>query len=348
MNMTFTTRRRLQRAGLISLIVVTLSILIWFCWIVWVERYMVYSGDGAALDFSLSANVGSGQIARPPSAEETVSIYVNEGSNAINTNTELTQISGYFIDTDTLTDDFNTAKNAIASLPADTAVMIELKNIWGSFFYTSGLENATMSTKLDTGKVDELIEEVTSRNLYAIALIPAFRDRYYFLASNSNTAAGLARAGKGYLWEDEDSCYWFNPTSAKTTNWLVSITEELKALGFDEVVFSEFRVPTSGSISFNEDANTAIATAAATLVSKCATESFAVSFLTTDPNFPMPTGGRCRLYLKDIGAKDAESVASRVNVPDKAINLVYVTNTNDTRYSAYSYLRPIATYGENG
>ena len=346
MKLTFTTKRKLHRIGLISLIVLMVSILVWFCWVIWLERFVVYSADGATLNFD-PGHPGTGEVAVAPNLDETVSIYVNEGSNAINTSTELTGINGYYIDSDALTQDYTTVRANINSLPAGTAVMVEMKNIWGSFFYTSNLPDATLSSKLDTKTVDALIQELDSKNLYTIAMIPAFRERYYCLLDSSYASAGLAQNGKAYLWSDDQSCYWLNPSSTRALNWVISIIQELKSLGFDEVVLSEFRFPSTNQITFSGDQAEALATAASTIMTTCANETFAVSFITDDANFILPEG-RSRLYLENISAKTVDSVAATVQVPNTIANLVFVSTTNDTRFDAYSALKPITLMNDNG
>ena len=345
MILTFTTKRKLQRAGIVGLIVLMVSILVWFCWVVWLERFMVYSSEGATLNFN-PAPVGSGELAVEPHLEETVSIYVNEGSNAINTSTELVGINGYYIDSDALTQDFATVQRNINQLPPGTAVMIEMKNIWGSFFYTSNLADATLASKLDTKTVDALIETLNSKNLYTIAMIPAFRERAYCLLDSSYSSAGLAQSGKAYLWSDSESCYWLNPSSTRALNWVISIIQELKSLGFDEVVLSEFRFPNTNQISFAGDQAEALAAAASTIMTTCANETFAVSFITDDSTFTLPEG-RSRLYLENISAKTVDSVAATVKVPNTIANLVFVSTTNDTRFDAYSSLKPITLMNDN-
>ena len=345
MKLTFTTKRKLQRAGLAALIVLLVSILVWFCWVIWLERFMVYSAEGATLNFE-AGYAGKGEVAVAPNLEETVSIYINEGSNAVNTSTELTGINGYYIDADALTQDFATVKANINTLPAGTAVMIEMKNIWGSFFYSSNLADATLSTKLDTKTVDALIQELNSKNLYTIAMIPAFRERYYCLLDSSYASAGLAQKGKAYLWSDNESCYWLNPSSTRALNWIISIIQECKSLGFDEVVLTEFRFPSTNQISFTGDQAEALASAASTLVTTCATETFAVSFMSDDSAFQIPEG-RTRLYLENISAKTVDAIASTVQVPNTITNLVFVATTNDTRFDAYSALKPITLMNNN-
>ena len=43
MNLTYRTKRRLHRAGLIGAIVLLVVILVGFCWVIWLERYIVYT-----------------------------------------------------------------------------------------------------------------------------------------------------------------------------------------------------------------------------------------------------------------------------------------------------------------
>ena len=346
MSLTYRSKRRLYRAGLIGAIVLLVAILVGFCWVIWLERYVVYTREGATLNFDLVDTPSAGQMAMPPSVGETVPIYVNEGLDAIDLNRELTQLKGYYIDIDTLQNNVQGARDIVAKLPSDTAVMLEVKSIWGQFHYSSGVSNMTPSNRVDIGQVDKLITDITSRNLYAIAVVPAFRDRYFFLINNKNTSMGLAIKGKGYLWQDEDNCYWFDPTDNDTLSWLQEIVTELKALGFDEVVFSEFRIPVADRISLSEDRTEAIRKAAQSLVTACATDSFAVSFLVTDSTFPMPSG-RSRLFMENVGPKNVGAVVAKLNFANPEAQLVFKSTTNDTRYDDYGVMRPITMASTN-
>jgi len=340
MNLTYRTKRRLYRAGLIGAILLLVVILVGFCWVIWLERYIVYTRDGASLNFDLVDTPSAGQLALPPSVGETVPIYVNEGLDAIDLNSELTQLKGYSIDGEMLQNDVAAVREMVATLPSGTAVMVELKSIWGQFNYSSAVTDATHSNRLDILQVDKLITDITSRNLYTIAVVPAFRDRYFFLKSNSNTSMGLAVKRKGYLWQDSDNCYWFDPTDNDTLSWLKEIVTELKSLGFDEIVFSEFRIPETDNIVFNEDRTEAVKKAAQSLVTSCATDNFAVSFLVEDSNFTIPEG-RTRLFIENVGPKNVDAVVAKLNLVTPDSKLVFMCNTNDTRYDAYGVMRPI-------
>lgn len=341
MSLTYRTKRRLYRAGLIGAIVLLVVILVGFCWVIWLERYIVYTRDGATLNFDLVDKPSAGQIATPPLEGETVPMYINEGLDAIDLERELQQLRGYYIDGDMLQNDVAAVREMVAKLPSDTAVMVELKSIWGQFNYNSKVSNVTISNRVDTIQVDKLITDITSRNLYTIAVVPAFRDRYFFLINNKNTSMGLAVKRKGYLWQDEDNCYWFDPSNNDTILRLQYIVDELKALGFDEVVFSEFRIPETDSIVFKGDRNETIKNTAQTLVTTCATDGFTVSFMVGDSTFPMPDG-RCRLYLQNVGPKNVGAVVAKLNLVTPDARLVFMCNTNDTRYDEYGVMRPIS------
>lgn len=340
MNLTYRTKRRLHRTGLIGAIVLLVVILVGFCWVIWLERYIVYTRDGATLNFDLVDTPSAGQLAHPPSVGETVPIYVNEGLDAIDLNGELSQLKGYYIDSEMLQNDVAAVREMVATLPTGTAVMVELKTIWGQFNYSTAVSSPTHSNRLDILQVDKLITDLSSRNLYTVAVVPAFRDRYFFLKNNSNTSMGLAVKRKGYLWQDNDNCYWFDPTDTGTLSWLKEIATELKSLGFDEIVFSEFRIPETDNIVFNEDRTEAIKKAAQSLVNSCATDSFAVSFLVEDSNFTIPEG-RTRLFIENVGPKNVDAVVAKLNLVSPDSKLVFMCNTNDTRYDAYGVMRPI-------
>lgn len=337
MTLSYRTRRYLYRLAVVLLFLILIAALVWLCWLLWLERYVVYTQDGAELNFNLSADGLAGQVAVPPSPEETISIYYNEGDDAVSTGTELTQLMGYYADSAALSQDIDAVRSQIEALPLGTPVMLDVKNISGYFFYSTTV-GADTSSSVDVDAVDELIAYLKTSGLYTIARLPAFRDYSYGL---NHVSDGLPTS-KGYLWMDDSRCYWLNPASEGTITYLIQIVTELKDLGFDEVVFTDFRFPDTKEIVFKGDKTEALSTAAAGLVSACATESFAVSFTGQDAAFPLPDG-RSRLYLDGVAAADAASVAEQTGLADTQVNLVFLTEINDTRFDEYGVLRPLAS-----
>ena len=123
-------------------------------------------------------------------------------------------------------------------------------------------------------------------------------------------------------------------------SYLTQVIMELKNLGFDEVVLDDFRFPETTSILVNGDKNELLTRAASVLLSACATDNFAVSFVKS-ADFTMPEG-RSRLYLTGMDAAQAASAAQNSGIADTAIKLVFLTDLHDTRFDIYSVLRPLS------
>ena len=332
MAMTYRTRRRVQRVTTVVTAVALVFVLFWLCWVIWLERYVVYTRDGAALDFTLSDQSLTGEVAVPPEADMEVDIYFNEGSDALDVDQELTQLNGYYIDYDALkAGNMEEIRTDLNRLKAGTPIMIELKGGYGSFYYSSGLTGAVSSASVDVAAVDELIQYIRSKGFYMIAKISAFRD-YDF--GNRNVSSGLYMKSRAGLWMD--------PTSANTIGWVTSIVNEIRNLGFNEVVLDNFRFPAeTDKYIFQGDMDSAISAAATTLLATCGTDKFVVSFGVATPSFPVPEGN-CRLYLSGVEAKDVELKASQVSFDNAEARLVFLCDTNDTRFDAYSVLRPLS------
>ena len=99
--------------------------------------------------------------------------------------------------------------------------------------------------------------------------------------------------------------------------------------------------PETDRIVFHQDKNEAIAAAAKTLVSTCATDTFALSFVGQTPAFPLPEG-RSRLYLENVTAAELTGVAQQSGVEETETRLVFLTEVHDTRFDVYSVLRPLS------
>ena len=335
MTIPFRTRQTLKRLAKLLAILLAVAVVAMAFWLLWLQRFVVYTAeDGAILDFSVSLEFGPGEEAVPPEPVPPVSIYYNEGEDVINTSTELTQLHGYYIDEEALKD-IETVRAQLRDLEAGTPIMLDVKSIYGNFFYSSKV-SSRRSGELDTAAVDSLISYLTTNGFYVIARFPALRDYYYGL---NNVPHGLPTAG-GYLWMDDDYCYWLNPASQGTQTYLIQIVNELKSLGFDEVVLYDFYFPRTSSIVFNGDKDQTIGDTAKLLVSTCSTERFAVSFTGQKASFPLPEG-RSRLYMENVAAADASYIAAQTGLADPAVYLTFVTDVHDTRFDTYSVLRPL-------
>ena len=336
MRIPYRTRRALGRFFIVVLVLIVVALLVWACWMIWLGRFVVYTDNGIYFDFDRSSMDITGQPAVPPPEKETVSIYYNEGENAVERNPDLTQLNGYYISTAELKGDLGPLKEQLQQLPPnETAIMLEVKNAFGEFNYSTSV-SAYYNSSVDRKAVDSLIDYLHRNGYYTIARVTAFQDYNYGL---NNVDEGLFSTGGAYLWRDDLGCYSLSPSSNQVITHLVQIGTELRALGFDEVVFDQFLFPDSKGYRFSGDKQEALNTAAATLAENCATNYFAVSFVSTT-DLAVPTE-RSRLYLKDVEAGFVDNAASQTTVLDPTIHLVFLTEFHDTRYDAYGVLRPI-------
>ena len=212
--------------------------------------------------------------------------------------------------------------------------MLDVKSSKGDFYYTSSV-STNRDSKIVPEEMDELIKSLKSAGRYLIARLPALRDRHYGL---HNVSDGVFDSRGAYLYSDS-GIYWLNPSREGTITYLVQIVNELKSLGFDEVVFEAFRFPDTQYMRFDGNKDEALATAAKTLVTTCATDNFAVSFV-QEAGFPLPEG-RSRLYIEGADAGAAATLAQETGLQNTAVNLVFLTEVHDTRFDAYSVLRPL-------
>lgn len=331
-------------AGL--LVLVLFAILLLFCWFLWLDRYVIYGQDGAKLDFDLSVNYGEGETPVEPTAGAVPEIHdKSESGSGEDQSTPFAQFSGYYVTVNELTDDFEATAQKLRSLPKGSTVALELKDLRGLVYYTSSAGRQT--DDFDVTQIDTLIRDLQNKGHYVIARIPAFQE-YYFIMENERERVpyGLARAGgNGSLWLDTTGatpCYWLDPTSDGTMTYLIQLVTEIRNLGFDEIVFSDFRFPDTDKIVFEGDKMAALVDTAATLVKTCSTDGFAVSFCRSSTDLTLPEG-RTRLYLTGVSAADAAAMAELSSLSDTAIQLVFLTDSHDPRYDDYSTLRPLDT-----
>lgn len=337
LNLTWRTRRRLKTAGILLGTVLALALAAWLCWILWLGRFVVYSRDAVRLDFNWQTP-GAFVAAEPPE-EPTINILYDDGSETVvQRNQALAQMNGCYITAQMLTDDIAAVEALIREQPKGTAIMLELKSGSGTFYYDTELPQASVSSRIDKEALESLLSYLAKADYYIIAQIPAFRDRAYGL---ENTSSGILHSSGGYLWAGSDRCYWLDPAKSGPRNYLISIGTELRDLGFDEVVFTDFSFPPTEDILYEGDKLTVLNETAQHLVYNLMTEDFCVSFLCNEEGFVLPEG-RTRLYRDGVDASMAQSVADSVTVPNTQINLVYLTEANDTRFDTFSVLRPLS------
>ena len=341
----YRTQQSLRRLGITLLALLAFAVILLLCWFLWLQRYVVYTSDGARFDFNISLEFSGGETAQKPQPPSAGDLIFTEGTNVFDETTkELVRFSGYRVTLEELVADIDAVREKIAALPKGTTILLELKSAKGEFAYTSTLGPNVPG--LDSVKVDELLVFLRKNGYYTIAMVPAFIEYEYFMADTQNwsrNAHGLAKkGGNGALWQDpvNKPCYWLNPANDGARSFLIQIISELRSFGLNEVVFSDFLFPDTDQVNFTGDRAEALAEAAEILVKTCSTETFAVSFLRNKVDLPLPEG-RTRLYLTGVSAGDAAIMAGKTDFADPSLQVVFFAETNDTRYDEYCVLRPL-------
>ena len=333
-------RRILKRllVGLLVLALIAAGVLA--CWFLWLQRYVVYTPDGAILDFDKPLQYAPGEVATPPDPLPTVNINYGD-SQEPELPTELERFSGYYVTLETLLSDFDNISLTLRKMKSGDSILLDVKSTssYSYFSTTVGMR----ATDFDTTKLDSLISDLRSSGVYLIARIPAFQEYRYILADERERVPyGLPKdGGNGALWLDADGpCYWMNPSKEGTISYLIQTISELRQLGFNEVVLDDFRYPRTDMIPFILMKDEYLVAAADTLVKACATDTFCVSFVRTNPDFPLPEG-RTRIYLEGATYLDAAALVEQSGFDDPIPRVVFLTDTGDTRFDEYCVLRPI-------
>lgn len=336
MSIPYRTQQNIKHTVIALLILLLVGVFVCALWFLWLQRFVVYTReDGAVLDFEVSETLPVGQEAVKPEISSDIEIYYNEGEDKVDLSNDLTQLKGYYVLGNNMGADPAGTLAQIQNLPAGTPVMLDMKNIFGAFYYSTATGRPTHGAS-DIGGVDALVSALKDSDYYLIARVPALRDREYGL---QYTNEGLPVSG-GYLWMDSEGCYWLNPARDKVINYLADIATELQMMGFDEIVFDEFYFPETDQIIFSGDKKATLEATAQTLVTACATDSFAVSFV-SDGSWESPTG-RSRVYRDDISdAIKLMELNSSLDMENPESRLVLITNNLDTRFEEYGVLRPI-------
>lgn len=319
--------------GVLVFAVLTVSILL--CWLLWLQRFVIYTDEGVQLDFNLRP-LQPGEVVTPGETGVTFPIHFGE----VETTTPpedatQTKLTGYYVSADSLYEDISAVRSQLAQLPAGTPVLLDVRTGVGYFYYSTQVGLGTYGG-IDREEMDELITWLADSDLYVIARLSALRDYEYAAANSSAALPGQ----NGYPWYDEGRCYWLDPGNEDTLSYLMQLIRELRTLGFDEVVLRNFCFPDTDKIVYSGNKSEVLSAAAETLVTACATDEFTVSFVTKDPDFVLPAA-RSRLYLENVAAADVADTAAQYTSTVAKERLVFFSQNNDTRYNDYGVLRPI-------
>lgn len=331
---------RLKKIAKISLIALAALILVVSFYLIYLQRHVVYHRDGVALDFeqhtdTIPISDGSDAAQNTPVLPQVEIDYVDDGSRV----GALTQVTGYYISANMLVNHTEAVADALQQLTEPCWIMIDLKNPSGNFYYSTQITGADTAAT-DTEAVDEILRDLKTRGFKLIARIPAFADSAFAL-EHQETALQMS---SGVLWTDSDGIYWLDPANSLVQDYLQQICKELSSLGFSEVVFEDFYFPTSGNISYDSTLTKSeiIDGVANDMKNAFAASNLTISFCTDEATFALSSVSG-RLYFTNSSGANLETIANAASniVVDPVSQVVFLTDSHDTRYDTYSLLRPL-------
>ena len=250
-------KRALRRALLIALLAVVLIGLLILARISYLGRYAVYSPDGVYFDKTQKLQREDVPAAAPAADPEEYPFetILSASSGEEETGPDTVQLQGYYISTTMLANGVDEVRQALQDADGYNAVLIDVKSPLGNFYYSTDIADA-QTADADISACDALIRELTETpDLIVVARVPAFSDPN-FVAKHYSSALTTT---SGDLWMDERRCYWLRPDSIDAQSYLAAIALELDSLGFDEVLFDNFYVPSDSSIAWDTEAITPVA-----------------------------------------------------------------------------------------
>lgn len=301
---------------------------------IYLEPYILYDRDGAHLSLSQeTVEATAPSVSQPRPVVENPQIVYSQGAPV---EKSIQEMGGYYITTAMLQKP-EAVFEEIKAIQEPCAVMIQLKSIFGNFYYSSSIAGAPKAD-VAVSVIDEMISYLSDNGFYLIAEIPAFSDPVFALDHQS---CGLPLSS-GALWMDENGCYWLDPANEDVQSFLMQIARELANRGFHEIAFSGFRFPDTTSISYNSEKSKAdiIADAASQLTSFFANSSTVLSFVTDAEDFPVASCAG-RIYINDVAGSRVEHYVQLYSEPQTLREIVFITNSRDTRFEEQAVLRPL-------
>lgn len=237
-----------------SLLVVLIILAVWLFY--FLQRYIVYDKEGLRLDLSaqrdslLQSDLNdepSGSTVDRPHVD--VEIVVEEKDyTAVETTagTDLQSMQALFVPASGLTE--NALKYYSGGVGAFNALVLELKGPDGYLHWHSSVSTADSYAVNGALELGNYLPALKEKGIYLVAQLSMLTDAAMAVR---NAPIALKNAATGAALTDGDGNYWLDPYSEGTRSYYLALLKELKSLGFDEVLFSDFVCPDSEYLQFS-------------------------------------------------------------------------------------------------
>jgi len=330
--LSFRNRQFLRRFFLFLLILMLVATIVAVGLFVYLQRYLVYGKEDVYLDFSRPA-ISTEQQAPPPHIDYPDTELVDPPAEEPEQTVSESVLSGYLIPHSALMDPDALLEQLLA-LPEPCTLLFDVKDSVGNFFYSTAMTGQGEDSRELVGY---LITALKENGFHLVARVSALRDRSFAL---ENTDCGLPLAN-GALWMDAGGCYWLDPADDEVQVRLVRICAELFELGFSEVVLSHFVFPETDSIvyPYAEDLDAVLATSFLQIRSALEGSGLVSIQLAEQQSAFDPGTGRFYYVTEDAHELAALRDDATPWVQDPFSQMVFLTESRDTRFDGYSILR---------
>ncbi len=126
------------------------------------------------------------------------------------------------------------------------AVVIDVKDFSGTIGFRTEdprFEDASLAT-CGAGDMKAFIEHLHEKGIYAIARITVFQDPFYTKKFPEQAVQSVSRPGEP--WKDHKGLSFVDVSSRPYWDYVVTLSKETYALGFDELNYDYIRYPSDG------------------------------------------------------------------------------------------------------
>ncbi len=335
--LSYRTKQRFRRTLRVLLLSVVIIAVLLMLTVVFMGRYVVYTQDGAHLDFGRSTyrDLDLPPETSPPvtGLPEVTIDYAD--ANGMAAESEL--VTGYYIDLEML-QDAGAVLEAVRALDTPCTVLIDLKGGNGNFYYSCGIDGAPRAD-VDVATVDAVISYLRNHGFTMVARVRTLQDSAFALEHYNSSI----RTPQGALWV-RDGFYWLDPSSDTVVAYLKQIARDLAGKGFKEIVFNDFRFPDATQIVYTSDKGRGelMEDLAGELLNFFASSSITISFGNPAQDFPLALPSH--VYISDVtGSGVKGTITGFVNLEDVDKQLIFLTGSKDNRFEGCQLLRPLLT-----
>lgn len=132
------------------------------------------------------------------------------------------------------------------------SIVIDIKDYSGHISYFIQNEKAKNSGALDEIRIlypNKLIKKLHDENIYVIGRITVFQDPIFAKKFPQNAVKNKLTND---LWKDNKGLFWIDPQSKEYWDYILDISRDAWARGFDELNFDYIRFPSDGNLELME------------------------------------------------------------------------------------------------